>query len=200
MLRLRRKTIGEVRRHTGKFCPAERFTAWKESHRGDRLDVDWNEVLRTFSEVVLDEDPDKLISATAQDKYRAFRRLFLRYAQREPTLSFALSMFFDPNADATQSLQKAGSPEASARVIPMHIPSALSGGMLFLTKKGDFGLGFWALESYDLICVFAGLGMPFIVRQKGPSFTLVGYAYVDGVMDGELWPNNEDGLTRWEIV
>ena len=200
ILRLRGKKIGEMGSHTGKFCPAERFTASKESHRGDRLDVDWNEVLHTLSEFVLDEDADKVMSSTAQDNYRAFRRLLLRYTKGEPTLSFALSMFFDPNADAAQSLQNSGSPEALARGIPMHITGALSGGMLFLTTEGDFGLGFCALEPGDFICVFAGLGMPFIMRHKGPFFTLVGYAYVDGAMDGEFWPNNVDDLTRWEIV
>lgn len=200
ILRLKGKKIGEVGKHAGKFCPAERFTASADSNRGKRLDVDWNEVLRTISEFVLDEDTDKVTSSTAQDKYRAFRRLLLAYAKGDRTLSFALSMFFDPNADAAQSLQRAGTPEASTRGIPMHITSALSGGMLFLTTKGRFALGFCALQPGDLICVFAGLRAPFIVRPNGSSFTLVGYAYIDGVMDGELWPNNDDHLTRWEIV
>lgn len=200
MLCLKGRKIGEVGRHAGNFCPAERFTASAESHRGDRLDVDFNEVLRTLSEFVLDESTDKVICSTVQDRYRAFRRLLLKYAKGEPTLSFALSIFFDPNADAAQSLQRAGSAEASAREIPMHITGALSGGMLFLATGGLFALGFGAVQEGDLICVFAGLGIPFIVRPEGSKFTLVGYAYVDGVMDGELWPNNEDELTRWEIV
>lgn len=42
--------------------------------------------------------------------------------------------------------------------------------------------------------------MPFIVRPNGPGFTLVGYTYIDGPMDGELWLDNEDDLTDWEIT
>lgn len=192
--------VGEVGRHSGNFCPVEKFTASAESHRGDRLDVDWNEVLRTLSEFILDEATDKMISSTVQDTYRAFRRLLLRYAKEDRTLSFALRTFFDPNADAAQSLQRAGSTEASARGVQMHITSALSGGMLFLTTEGRFALGFCALRRGDLIRVFAGLGIPFIVRPEGSNFILVGCSYVDGVMDGEIWPNNEDDVTRWEIV
>lgn len=200
ILRLKGKKIGEVGRHAGKFCPAERFTAAEQSNRGKRLDVNLNEVLHTLSEFILDEDTDRVICSTAQDKYRAFRRLLLAYAKGEPTLSFALNMFFDPNADAAQSLQRAGSPEASARGIPMHMTGALSGGMLFLTTEGRFALGFCALQPGDFICAFAGLRMPFIVRFEESRFTLVGYAYVDGVMDGEVWSHNGDDLTRWEIV
>lgn len=200
ILFLKGTKIGEVGKHAGKFCPAERFTASADSNRGKRMDVDWKEVLRTLSEFILDENTNEVVSSTAQDKYRAFRRLLLGYAKGHPTLSFALSMFFDPNADAAKSLQRAGSSEVSARGIPMHITSALSGGMLFLTTDGRFGLGFCALQPRDLICVFAGLEIPFLVRPKGSHFTLVGCAYVDGVMDGEFWPRSEDDLTRLEIV
>lgn len=200
LLRLKGRKIGEVGRCAGNFCPAARFTASAESHRGDRQDVDFNEVLRTLSEFILNDDTDKVISSRVEDRYRAFRRLLLRYAKGDRTLSFALSMFFDPNADVAQSLQRAGSPEASARGIPMHITSALSGGILFLTTEGCFALGLCALQQGYLIYVFAGLGIPFIVRPEGWSFTLVGYAYVNRAMDGEIWANHEDDLTRWEIL
>lgn len=199
-VRLKGKKIGEVGRHAGTFCPTEGFTAAADSNRGLRLNADWNQGLRTLSEFILADDTDNIIPSTAQEQYRAFRRLLLRYVKGQPTLSFALSMFFDPDADAAQSLQRAQSAEGLDRGIPMHIAGALSGGMLFLTTEGRFALGYCVVQPGDLICVFAGLGMPFIVRPKGPSFTLVGYAYVDGVMDGELWPKDEDGLTRWEIV
>lgn len=200
ILCLKGRKIGEIGRHAGNFFPTERFTASAESHRGDRLGVDWNEVLWTLSEFILYEETDRLTCSGVQDKYRALRRLLLRYAQGDRPLCFALRTFFDPNAGAAQSLQRAGSAEASARGIQMHITSALSGGMLFLTTEGCFALGFCALQRGDLICVFAGLGIPFIVRPEGSNFILVGCAYVDGVMDGELWPDSEDALTRWEIV
>lgn len=199
-IRLKGKKIGEVGRHAGRFCPMEGFTAAADSNRGLRLNADWNEGLRTLSEFILAEETDSTIPSTAQEQYRAFRRLLLRYVKGQPTLSFALSMFFDPDADAAQSLQRAQSAEGLERGIPMHIAGALSGGMLFLTTEGRFALGYCAVEPGDLIGVFSGLGMPFIVRPKGPSFSLVGYAYVDGAMDGELWPEDEDVMTRWEIV
>lgn len=76
----------------------------------------------------------------------------------------------------------------------------LGTGRLFLTKDGRCGCGPWGLEAGDLICVFSGLQFPFAVRPQGSDYILVGAAIVDGVMDGEMWPEDETKLTEWEFV
>ncbi|KAI7782626.1 hypothetical protein LA080_013114 [Diaporthe eres] len=71
---------------------------------------------------------------------------------------------------------------------------------LFLTTDGHCGCGPWGLEPGDLICVFSGLQFPFAVRPQGSDYILVAAAIVDGVMDGEMWPDDESKLTEWEFV
>lgn len=73
-------------------------------------------------------------------------------------------------------------------------------GRLFLTTDGRCGCGPWGLEPGDLVCVFSGLQFPFVVRPKGSGYILVGAAILDGVMDGEMWPDDESKLTEWEFV
>lgn len=76
----------------------------------------------------------------------------------------------------------------------------LGTGRLFLTADGRCGCGPWGLEPGDLICVFSGLQFPFLVRPRGSNYILVGAAIVDGVMDGEMWPEDESQLTEWEFA
>lgn len=73
----------------------------------------------------------------------------------------------------------------------------LGTGRLFLTTDGRCGCGPWGVEPGDLICVFSGLQFPFIVGKRGSDYILVGAAIVDGVMDGETWPEDESKLTEW---
>ncbi|KAF3808423.1 hypothetical protein GCG54_00013062 [Colletotrichum gloeosporioides] len=73
-------------------------------------------------------------------------------------------------------------------------------GRAFFTTNGTCGIGPCGLEPDDLICVFAGLTLPFIVRPQGSSFVLVGPSIIDGVMEGEYWPEDESQLTEFEII
>lgn len=45
-----------------------------------------------------------------------------------------------------------------------------------------------------MIIAVAGLLIPYIIREQGKNWTLVGFAYVHGVMDGETW--NEEHEAR----
>ncbi|WYZ43394.1 hypothetical protein EsH8_VI_001093 [Colletotrichum jinshuiense] len=76
----------------------------------------------------------------------------------------------------------------------------LGWGRFFLTSDGRFGFGAADPGPGDLVCLFSGLKFPFVVRPRGASFVVVGPAIVDGVMDGELWPEDEGALTEWEFV
>ncbi|KAK5662100.1 hypothetical protein OQA88_8005 [Cercophora sp. LCS_1] len=73
------------------------------------------------------------------------------------------------------------------------------GRQLFSTDQGKFGIGPSDLRPGDLICVFRGCEVPFIVRTTNNTTetgkwlwkkqvlhcTLVGEAYIHGIMDGE---------------
>ena len=41
----------------------------------------------------------------------------------------------------------------------------------------------------DIICIFSGGRVPFIVRAEGSEFRLVGEAYVHGLMEGQAVKN-----------
>jgi hypothetical protein len=55
-----------------------------------------------------------------------------------------------------------------------------------VTADGKVGLGPDTLRADDHICVMAGGSVPFVIREIGNDrFSLIGEAYVQGLMDGE---------------
>ena len=74
----------------------------------------------------------------------------------------------------------------------------------FVTKeKGYLGMAPEYARPGDLVVVFCGERVPFVVRpappaeeQSGDRYTLVGEAYCDGIMDGELEGRLEGGERR----
>lgn len=71
---------------------------------------------------------------------------------------------------------------------------------LFVTTDGMIGAGNSDLVPGDLICNFAGLNMPFIVREQGRHHELITPAIVVGAMRREMWPKDENEIVPWEIV
>ena len=62
----------------------------------------------------------------------------------------------------------------------------------FISAEGYVGLGPAGLQAGDVICVFLGAKLPYILRQSEiGTWTLVGEAYVHGIMYGEFM---SDGL------
>ena len=55
-------------------------------------------------------------------------------------------------------------------------------------------------EEHDLIVIFAGSSLPFVIRQREEKFDLIGPAYVHGAMDGELWPEDKLGLDEFVLT
>ncbi|KAK8135006.1 Heterokaryon incompatibility protein 6 [Apiospora sp. TS-2023a] len=67
---------------------------------------------------------------------------------------------------------------------------------LYRTRRGYLGTGPHSVQRGDVVCVFMGAAVPFILRPRGDGddgYTLVGDAYVHGVMDGELVKDWEEG-------
>ena len=61
----------------------------------------------------------------------------------------------------------------------------------FLTKHGYMGLGPRWCRPGDSVALIAGSEVPFIIRRNGSDHTLVGPAYVHGVMHGEMWQDED---------
>lgn len=55
-----------------------------------------------------------------------------------------------------------------------------------VTEKGFYGLGSQLTQEGDVVAVFPGLRVPYVLRPTGDMYKLVGAAYVHGVMCGEL--------------
>lgn len=61
----------------------------------------------------------------------------------------------------------------------------MSGRKTFRTQKGYVGLGPAGLMNGDVVVVFYGGSVPYVLRREGRAFRFVGEAYCEGVMDGE---------------
>jgi hypothetical protein len=71
-----------------------------------------------------------------------------------------------------------------------HSLDSVVAGCPFVTAGGWLGFGPTCMEPGDVVVVLAGADVPFIVRRKDDEsgeFLLVGEAYVDGLMFGELF-------------
>jgi hypothetical protein len=81
---------------------------------------------------------------------------------------------------------------------------ALHNRRFFRTLKGYYGIAHRVLGKGDICCVFRGAGVPFVLRRVKANgatsearYMLVGEAYVQGIMRGEVWPlrdRDEEGM------
>ncbi|KAK8024690.1 hypothetical protein PG990_002513 [Apiospora arundinis] len=72
---------------------------------------------------------------------------------------------------------------------------------LYRTRRGYLGNGLHDVQRGDVVCVFMGGAVPFILRLRadGEGYTLIGDAYVHGIMDGELVKDWEAGKTDLDL-
>ena len=69
----------------------------------------------------------------------------------------------------------------------------------FITTQGYLGLGPERLEKGDLICIFFGGNIPFILREGHEGqYELVGETYVHGIMHGE-WMKDDPNIEAFQI-
>ena len=61
---------------------------------------------------------------------------------------------------------------------------------LCITKRRCLGLVPAYAVPGDIICVFGGSHVPFVLRPAGETFQLVGECYVHGIMQGEMPTTN----------
>ncbi|KAI1266844.1 heterokaryon incompatibility protein-domain-containing protein [Xylariaceae sp. FL1019] len=67
-------------------------------------------------------------------------------------------------------------------------------------SSGYLGIAFHTCQEGDRLALLAGSDVPFLLRPRGNAFRVVAPAYVHGMMQGELWPENEDGLEDITLV
>jgi hypothetical protein len=60
----------------------------------------------------------------------------------------------------------------------------------FITQDGYMGIGPRWARAGDSVALISGLKTPFIVRESGEQFNLIGPAYIEGVMLGERWDDS----------
>ena len=63
----------------------------------------------------------------------------------------------------------------------------------FWTSKKDYGIGPACMREGDIVVVLYGGSAPFVLRRKGDKFLMLGEAYVDSIMNGQLVKEVEKG-------
>lgn len=75
---------------------------------------------------------------------------------------------------------------------------------LFITTDQRVGMGYHGLNMGDEVLILEGTQMPFLARslpdREGGKYALVTPVYISGVMDGELWPVDEEQLKTFTFV
>lgn len=74
--------------------------------------------------------------------------------------------------------------------------SACLGTRLFVTSAGYIGRGLKEVQEGDLVVLISGVSRPLIVRKEGETYRLRGPCHVEGIMNGEKWPDNENDLVE----
>ena len=170
----------------------------------------WSDQERAFSLVIAagraaDEGPAEDDPDHHRAVYRAYKKMVMRSksgtqrsrVSNEDQMKGAEDLNEDRKAIELEALTYIGSSQRRA----------LHNRRFFRTKKGYYGIAHRTVRTGDLCCVFRGANMPFVVRGEGVSqgsivggkrkrglsacvvdrYLLVGEAYVQGIMRGELF-------------
>ena len=75
------------------------------------------------------------------------------------------------------------------------------GRIPFATLEGYLGIAPPSTQEGDIVVVFSGYEMPFIIRKVfGGIYRLIGPCYVHGIMDGECVDRSKDfHITSFEL-
>ncbi|KAH7086766.1 heterokaryon incompatibility protein-domain-containing protein [Paraphoma chrysanthemicola] len=80
-----------------------------------------------------------------------------------------------------------------------HSSARIANRTLLISRWGPLGTGVGQFQLGDQVFAIAGLDDLLILRKLGDYYILVGHAYMDGLMKGEAWPENEGDLQDIEI-
>jgi hypothetical protein len=68
-----------------------------------------------------------------------------------------------------------------------------------VTSGGRFGIAPMPAEPGDKVCILLGGHMPFVMRQEGDEWLLVGTAYVHGLMNGEAMERGDIEIRDFHV-
>ena len=89
---------------------------------------------------------------------------------------------------------------AKAKVFDQVHGNAISGKRLFTTRRGFIGLAPSRTAPEDIVCILKGSTVPFILRQAGERYVLVGECYCHGIMYGEAMQKSDIRMREFSIV
>lgn len=73
----------------------------------------------------------------------------------------------------------------------------------FITDTGKLGVAYKGVHERDVVTIWKGLGYPVILKPHlvdgKEAWRLHSMAYVGGIMNGEAWPESEEGLEDFAI-
>lgn len=93
--------------------------------------------------------------------------------------------------------------DPSAALFHNHVALGTRAKLFFVTENGYYGTASATIECNDYVVLVSGLQVPLIVRPtegKAGHYKLLGPAFVNGMMSGELWPETEEDLVDLTIV
>ena len=131
------------------------------------------------------------------DKERSYRAFATREHYTWPPNLRELILSVDNDQDPSKYLHMS---RHNQQVIAQYWQTAIAfsnrlGNAGFCFTKGRYvGLVPEAAVAGDQICLFHGSKVPFVVREKGQAYTLVGECYIHGIMNGEAlqWDGSEN--------
>ncbi|TRX89111.1 hypothetical protein FHL15_010028 [Xylaria flabelliformis] len=122
------------------------------------------------------------------DKERAYRAFAAQEKNEWPSDLRELILSVDNDQDPSKYLHM---PHRAQAVVAQYWQTAiafskrLGNAILCFTQGRYVGLVPEATVAGDQICLFHGGYVPFVVRKKGPAYTLVGECYIHGIMNGQ---------------
>ncbi|KAI0966472.1 heterokaryon incompatibility protein-domain-containing protein, partial [Xylaria arbuscula] len=82
--------------------------------------------------------------------------------------------------------------DGAAKIFNDTIQERLGGQSLFLTDTQHMGIAGDVMQEGDVVTLLYGLEMPMILRPSQKGYSVVTWAYVHGVMEGEEWLVTDD--------
>ncbi|KAI0197267.1 hypothetical protein EV127DRAFT_329817 [Xylaria flabelliformis] len=122
------------------------------------------------------------------DKERAYRAFATQEKNEWPSDLRELILSVDNDQDPSKYLHM---PRRAQAVVAQYWQTAIAfskrlGNAILCFTQGRFvGLVPEATVAGDQICLFHGGNVPFVVRKKGPAYTVVGECYIHGIMNGQ---------------
>lgn len=79
-----------------------------------------------------------------------------------------------------------------AKIFNDTIREKLCEKLLFLTDTQYMGVAGDAIREGDVVALLSGLEMPMVLRPTENGYTVVTWAYVHGIMEGEIWSGTDN--------